>query len=488
MSERSASPRHWRETAFAALAFTAVALLAGRVFRPAFDDEIFTLRTLDETTGGMALFRHLLGGADVHPPLSYMLFYTAQVVGFGEHGMRALSLVLSAGTVALSHRLLLRLGDRHGTTWAERLVALLVLATTPLLVSQGDAIRWYPLYGFLFMAALWLHVRERDANAAAHGSSIAAGLLVSINFLGIFVFPILVLDRLVTGRFRFGREVGQAALWALFASPGLLTLAAGLAGDGASYAAPQIASGFLNAAAGTAIGFLGGHSLGVVQSIAALPMGLLAVAVLARAAMDARTRVLAFNFAAMVAMVGAGFAKPRSFLYLAAALSVLVANAWLARTRLGHCAAAVALVTAFGALANLKGNDTPFKRNSVIPVAEAHAFVIENTGEGDVVIVSDSVLYWSLRADARACVSLYLTNERCRPDDAPRLVIVEGHSSPGEIRDDYLSARERLIQGRRQVARAFFGVDEEYALKRQIEPGLGRFVLEGGVYDKIGAN
>ncbi len=477
----------WGETAFAACAHAAIALLGGRVFRPAFDDEIYTLDLLEKVAGALALLKAFASAYDVHPPLSYLAFYLLHASGAGEAGLRALSLAMSTGAVAIAHRLLLRLdvsGQGHaGASSAERLIALLLLATTPLLVSQGDAIRWYPMYGLVFMATLYFHVRERAAGRAAIASSAAAGVLVSVNFLGVFVYPLLAADRMVSGRFRLRREIGQGALCLAFALPGLATLAGSLHGAPTDYMASQfVGSRPITAAAMTAIGFLGGHSLGIVQSIALVPLGAFAAFVLARGLGDRQTRVLAFQFAALVAMVALGFAKPRSFAYLALALSVLFAHHFLARRTARTALVAVALVTAFGALANLRGNDTPFKRNTVVPFEEIRAFVAANTGAGDVVILSDPVAYWNLRNSGPACVSLYLLNADCAPGTARRLVLIEGHSAPGEPRAAYLDARSALVAKRRELARAYFGVDEEFALKRRMQPELGRFVLEGTIY------
>ena len=415
----------WGETALAACAHAAIALLGGRVFRSAFDDEIFTLDLLEKAAGAFALLKAFASAYDIHPPLSYLAFYLLHAAGAGEAGLRALSLAMSAGAVAIAHRLLLHLGassqNHAGAASAERLIALLLLATTPLLVSQGDAIRWYPMYGLVFMATLYFHVRERAAGRAAIASSAAAGALVSVNFLGVFVYPLLAVDRMMSGRFRWRREIGQGALCLVFALPGLATLAGGLHGAPADFVASQFVGGRpFTAAAMTAIGFLGGHSLGIVQSIALIPLGAFAAFALARGLGDRQTRVLAFQFAALAAMVALGFAKPRSFAYLALALSVLFAHHFLARRAARTALAAIALVTAFGALANLKGNDTPFKRNTAVPVEEIRAFVVANTGADDVVILSDPVAYWSLRKTGPACVSWYLLNADCAPSRSHR--------------------------------------------------------------------
>jgi hypothetical protein len=100
-------------------------------------------------------------------------------------------------------------------------------------------------------------------------------------------------------------------------------------------------------------------------------------------------------------MVLAGFAKPRSFLYLAPAVTLLVAL-WLDRElqggRIGRALVAAALLMAanVAAIAHIDHNSRPFKRNAAIPYQAVLDFVAANATGRILVVSTDPVIPWLL--------------------------------------------------------------------------------------------
>jgi hypothetical protein len=86
--------------------FVAASLTAGRVWRFPFDDEIYTLSTI-ERMSPLELLALFSARFDVHPPLSYLLFSGLEHLGAGASGMRLASLAMTALALALFHLLAL---------------------------------------------------------------------------------------------------------------------------------------------------------------------------------------------------------------------------------------------------------------------------------------------------------------------------------------------------------------------------------------------
>ena len=463
--------------------FVALSLLTGRVFRSAFDDEIFSLNLIGTADSFLGLLRDLLHAVDVHPPLSYLLFYALSHIGLGERGLRLVNLLISAAAAVVAHRVLLLLLPREQLlSTPDRVVPIILLSSTPLLVSQGDAIRWYPLFALMFVCTLYAYLRRPRGLTA----SIMCGLLSSTNFLGFLVFPLLELDRATQNGWRIDwRALGlRAALFGVFAVPGFITLWNGMTHDAHRYLAGQIGHGIVVSASMTAIGVFGGNSLGVVQSAVTLPMGLLSIYILYRGVRDPVTRPLALNFAALFVLLAIGFAKPRSFSYLALTLSVMLAYRWIvnADPKLRYLIGVIGLATPLAVVANIKWNETPYKRNAVLPVEEIARFARYNSGPGDVIVVSDPVLYWDLHGEVSACVTHYLTNPACDIDSARKLIVIDGYGIGSEDRDAWLSKKDAALATRREVAAVFFGVDHEAGLKRRIIPGMDDYLLKASIY------
>jgi hypothetical protein len=476
------------DSVLAGAAFVLIALATGRAFRYPFDDEIFSLNLLESARGFVPLCTDLLHAIDVHPPVSYLMFYALSRIGLSEPGLRLFSLACSAAAIALAHAVLRQITpDAKSWTIPERVVVIVVLATTPLLLSQGDAIRWYPLFTLIFTATLYAY----SQSSASMGLDYAAlaGLAASINFLGFLVMPLLEFDRLLRSGLRFDwmRLTARAAVWALCALPGLITLWNGLTHGAHTYVAGQIGGGLIATLVTTTIGFFGGNSLGLLQAIALLPIVALTAVILVLSLRDAACRFVALQILVLIALLAVGFGKPRSFAYLALSMSILISQRWLItpNVRFRLVLGLVALITPAFVMANIKWNESPYKRNAMLPVEEILRFARANASGADVIIVSDVVLNWELRHDGgAACVSFYLTNPECNFQVAPRLVVIDGYAVGSSERDQWLRRKASLLESRREIAVVYFGVDHEAKFKRRLIPGLDDYLQRAGVYVK----
>lgn len=470
----------------AGLIFIGLSLMTGRVYRFPFDDEIFSLDLLESARSFSQLSTDLLRAIDVHPPTSYLVFYPLWRLGVGPSGLRWASLLFSAAAVVLAHRIVMRwVPPERSLSLADRAIVLVIIASTPLLVSQGDAIRWYPLFTLLFMGCVYAYLSDDGHRGTS--CAVLSGLLASTNFLGFFVFPLFEFDRFLRqgSKIEWPRALMRGLIFLVFALPGLITLWHGVTTDH-PYIAGQIGGGALTTALVTGIGFFGGDSLGLAQSVATLPAAALTLLILYLSALDPRSRVLALNVSVLFLLLAVGFAKPRSFVYFALCLSILMTHRWLVETnpRLKFSIALVGLVTPLMVMANIKWNDTPYKRNTAVPFEEILRFVQSNARPGDAVVVSDVVLNWELQKDNSACVSLYLTNPACDLAGAQKLIVIDGYGVGSRERDRWLAEKPSLLSNRTETVSVFFGVDREAVLKRRLIPGLDEYILKAGIYVK----
>jgi hypothetical protein len=486
MPIRTEDRREGFDALLAGLTFVVLSLMTGRVFRYPFDDEIFSLNLLDTSHSFVQLATELLHAIDVHPPLSYLVFYPLWRLGLSSIGLRWASLAFSAAAVVIAHRIMSLLAPPGRTLpAAERAIVLLMLAATPLLLSQGDAIRWYPLFTLLFMACVYAYLRR--GSGVGYSYAALSGLLASTNFLGFFVFPLFELDRLLReGRMSWSRALARCLMFGILALPGLVTLWYGVAHTTHPYIAGQIGGGALTTAVITGIGFFGGDSLGLVQAVATLPAAVLAFWILYRSLRDPRARILALNVSVLFLLLAVGFAKPRSFVYFALCLSILMGHCWLVESnaRRKFLIAFIGLLTPLMVIGNIKWNDTPYKRNTTVPFEEILRFVRANAVAGDVVVVSDVVLDWEMKRDLGACVSLYLSNPACDFGGARKLIVIDGYGVPTARRDEWLARKPQLLSTRREIISVPFGIDHEALLKRRVIPGLDEYILEASIYER----
>jgi hypothetical protein len=492
--------QHWRPTFspdFAAAArayavdvagmvllFVAASLMAGRVWRFPFDDEIYTLTTIEHLSP-LKLLTLYPAHFDVHPPLSYLLFSGLEHLGADASVMRLASLAMTALALALFHVLVLTLMARRGRppiAPASRLIALVLFGLCPLAVSQGDALRWYPLFAALFALFVALYLAGRN-DAARLCSAVALGLAASTNLLAGPVALAFALYRYALQK-RFAWRF-DTAFWLIALAAGSLGVysAGSLLFARFGQVGAQLGNGVLRAALTDALGFFGGDALGLGQAWIVVPA--LAIAALALYASIDRKRpsapahLLLLMLAAAALTIVPGFAKPRSFLYLAPVVTLLVViylDGLLRRGQIGRALAATAVLAAVNvaAIANINRNDHPFKRNAVIPYQSVLDFIGIN-GSGQVLVVStDPVVPWVLnhRAGA-ACASYFFATRNCLGAGAryDSVFLVRGHSdksaSAATMRkfDESLAP---LVAGRQKIVTMQVGRDEDAAFKSRL--------------------
>jgi len=94
-----------------------------------------------------------------------------------------------------------------------RLVAVLMFGLMPLAVSQGDALRWYPVFALLSALFVTLYLVPRDGPAQLWSSAVL-GLAASTDFSAILLVPPLLI-------YRYGLQLGSAggSIWPTGSSP-----------------------------------------------------------------------------------------------------------------------------------------------------------------------------------------------------------------------------------------------------------------------------
>lgn len=486
--------------------YAAVSLLAGRVWRFPFDDEIIALAPIERFGAARDHLMFYLNGGDIHPPLSFVWFYALNHLGLSEAGIRLCSLAMSAFALALFQLLALMLiARRNGSPVgrATRLMAVLLFALSPLMVGQGDAIRWYPIFALLI--ALFATFTIAGANTPARfGSAIALGLAASTNFLAAFVvLPLLVYRHFFERQFRWRFDLGYWLLFTLFAGVGIWTAISIVLRRLGSVAATEFGHGIMMAAGSNVLGFFGGNALGLGRAWIAVPIAFVAVLAIVTE-YDARHRgnpvnLLLLMLVAPVLMVLAGFTKPRSFLYLAPVMAAILLM-YLDRLFYGGktrerrpglaVLLAVLLVSAStAAIAHINGSKHPFKRNAVIPYQSVLDFIAAKESGNVLVVSTDSVIPWLLRhGGERRCVSYFLQAENCfkggRRYDS--IIVIAGHSQRSR-RPTYMrqfnSALDTLTAGRTLTATLELGLDLDAELKSRLTGvALSRYILTARLY------
>lgn len=129
--------------------FTVVALATGRVYRFPFDDEITTLSALKSISAGtgVTVARFWATRDEMNPTLSHLIFYAGSMAGLRTAPLRWVSLVCTAGALAIWHWLTVNALEQSRPSISMRLLIAILFGLTPLAISQGDALRWYPPYG-----------------------------------------------------------------------------------------------------------------------------------------------------------------------------------------------------------------------------------------------------------------------------------------------------------------------------------------------------
>ena len=126
------------DLAATAFLFVSASVMAGRIWRFPFDDEIATLAKI-EPEAAREFITNFPTTDDIHPPFSYVFFYGLRQLGCSDAAMRLCSLLLTFLALALCQILVL--------SWlAQRSDDGRAVASSR---SQGDALRWYPVFAVL---------------------------------------------------------------------------------------------------------------------------------------------------------------------------------------------------------------------------------------------------------------------------------------------------------------------------------------------------
>lgn len=473
--------------------FVVTSVSAGRVWRFPFDDEIYTL-TLIERHSALTLLTTFPASLDVHPPLSYLVFYGLRQIGLGEPGMRLCSQAMTALALALFQLLALRSTVRPPATSAApaiRVIAVLLFGLTPLAISQGDALRWYPLFALSTALFVTLYLVPRH-DTAQLSSAVALGLAASTNFLAALFVPAFVLYRYgLERRFCFSFDLVYWLLAAAGAGLGIYT-AVWLLAARPGVVHGQFGNGVVRAVLTDTLGFFGGDALGLSQGWIVAPT-VIVFLIAAASAID-RTEpgkpahLLLLMLGATALMALAGFGKPRSFLFLAPIAAVLLTAFFNRQLRQGHrgrllVLVALVLATSVSVIANVNSGTHPFKRNAVIPYQSILDFIHRNE-QGRVLVVStDPVVPWLLRPNRDDhCAGYFLSAARCL--DAGRydtVFVVLGHSDKSAneaAMRKFADLLASVTAGRHKVATLGAGLDEDAALKSRLTGvPLGRDIL-----------
>jgi hypothetical protein len=474
---------HAIDLAATAILFVTASLAAGRVWRFPFDDEIYTLSLIKQQSA-LELLTVFPTRQDVHPPLSYLLFHALQQLGLSDAGMRLCSLIMTATALALFQILVSTWIAQRGDathSLAIRLVAVTLFGLTPLAVGQGDALRWYPLFALFVALFVTLYLAPRN-RAAQLCSGAALGLAASTNLAAAILVPPFLL-------YRYGLQ--RRFCWSFDLPYWLLAACAGALGIYSAFwvfarrlalVHTQFANTIL-APPIDALGFFGGDALGVSQSWIVVPAAIISAIAFA-AAIDRRqpqkpVHLLLLIIAATALMALAGFAKPRSFLYLAPMVAALLTSffATLAGKGQGRrvlIMLSLILTTSISAIASINFTTHPFKRNSVIPYQAILDFIHANKTGRTFVISTDPVIPWVLGDSGRdLCVGYFLQSSRCLVTGQrfDSIFIVSGHSDKSAnaaLMRKFNSVIDEVTAGRSKVATLQAGIDDDAALKTRL--------------------
>lgn len=497
--------------------FVVTAILAGRVWRFAFDDELSTFLT--ERLG--LDFWHTAGfylrGEGLNPPLTFLMFFGLNQLGLSEPAMRIVSLSMTMVTLSLIEVLAFTFLERQGQVNGEiRLLGILLFALTPMALNLGDASRWYPTFALGFALFLTLYFAGNSLGARLC-AGVMLGLLASINYMAILVaLPFAFYRYGLERRFSFRFDVPFWGLVGLFGLPGVITFY-GVVTTIFSTVTRVLHANPLEALAITGLGFFGGNALGIGFVWIVLPT-LIVTLVALFGVIDWKrpnnpVHLVCLLLASVAVMAIAGFEETQSYLY-AAPLAVLIQLLFLNRLNqnLIRVVAVLLLSTSIGAVANIYHPVRPYKRETAIPFRNVADFVHDNQQGSTLVVLTDFVLADALGSypAGRECVSTFYDNRTCfspgRRYDT--IILVYGNSArlrtnreidagaaralPAVLRAEAFDSEPddpQMIQlgswlgTKALVARAKFGEDRDAALKRRLSGvALDDYLLSAEIY------
>ena len=297
-------------------------------------------------------------------------------------------------------------------------------------------------------------------------SAAALGLAASTDFSAALIVPPFLLYRhILQRRFRWSFDL-----------PYWLIVAAGAAiGFSSAYyiftyrieaVGAEFSSGIIPSVLTNLLGFFGGDALGVSQAWIVIPI----IAVFALAAVSEIDRqkpakpvhFLLLLLSAPVLMAFAGFATPRSFLYLTPVTAALITMFFDRQIRQGYVQRAIAVVvitlaTSAAAIANLISGTHPFKRTSVVPYQAIFDFIDRNANGKALVVSTDPVVPWVLRGAEDRCAGYFLEVTHCLRADRrfDSIFVISGHhdrSADEEITRQFNQLVAAATAGRRKLA------------------------------------
>jgi hypothetical protein len=182
---------------------------------------------------------------------------------------------------------------------------------------------------------------------------------------------------------------------------------------------------------------------------------------------------------APILMALAGFATPRSFLYLIPVVAGLITMYFDRQLRQGNVRSAISIVVftvavSVSAIANLISTTHPYKRNSVIPYQAIFDFIDQNANGRALVLSTDPVVPWVLRAASESrCAGYFFDVRRCLQSGRryDSIFVVFGHNDrSGDIAlmEDFQILVGEVTAGRAKRASVPFGHDADAALKTRL--------------------
>ncbi len=474
--------------------FVLASLAAGRIYRWPFDDEVFTLQVIARYPF-VDLAKRLLNGMDVHPPLSYMLFSVGFHAGMSAQQLRWISLACTAGGLGIWHWLTLEsIDDGRPLPVAARLLIAMLFGLSPMALSQGDALRWYPPLTLLSAITFLVYLRSDRW----YLSGVSLGLAADVESLAIvLLFAIVVHRYLFDRKIRWREDATFALTTGISAIPSLITFVNILEQHSV---APQLTAGLSRRLLDTGLGFFGGVTLGLPQAwvvlLAAIATGYstyFAIVFAKKNRFAQRILCLTLVVAAEDALLTlAGLSEPRAFLFLTPMITSVaaigLAAAMVSLPELSAYMYALPLVASLFVIGSLRRTTTPFKRNSAIPFDEVIDFVKTNERGYTVILTSDLTVAFSF-SEPGICAELYQPwdsqwrEPRCGGMDRIETVIVVKGAPLNEQDLGWRAGMARATFDKQLLARAHFGRDDDAGLKSRLTGvRLSPAILDAALY------
>jgi hypothetical protein len=330
-------------------------------------------------------------------------------------------------------------------------------------------------------------------------SAVPLGVAASTNFLAVIVvLPFAVYRYGLEHKFSRSFEMIYWLVVLLFASLGIFSVC-WLIVNNFDAVGTQIGTNVVQAAMMDLLGFFGGNALGLGQVWIVIPTIVFSVAA-AFSEIDRDEPTNPVNFlllmlAASALMVFAGFAKPRSFLYLAPVLAVIQTLFMdrLIRSKnfgIALLLTSMILTCSVSAIVNSTNGTHPFKRNLAIPHHSIINFIEQNENGKVLVVSTDPTITWVLRHQRGRpdrCVTYFFeTDCLIGVQTYHTIFIIYGHSDRSEdvaFMEGFFNTLKKVTAGRRKVATIHAGTDEDAKLKEWLTGvSLSEFILSVELY------